>query len=543
MAVAFLVKDPNVDNLKDWDNKLHCAIQAKEKIFFIDRKFLNLFLNNTVIVHGGYIRFRGEDNPKDLTFHRWAMGDPKGYVVDHKNRIKEDNRLCNLRIANYCQNNANHTSHNKYVGVRKRGKRYLAEIRYNGKTVNIGTFDTKLEAAIAYDKKKVEIHGEYAKTNFPLSNYDVPKNPLSSELGPTIIVRKKTKCIYCGDFTMSANSVCRKHYSLHKRREVAKGEGREIKEYAPRINKKLEECSIKGCNKRVVCQNLCTTHYREKRILEGKEVRTKPKKRYICSIETCSSPVHKEGLCSAHWKYKNGLSSVWRDDWSQDRNSLVCRIEGCSQNVFSKKFELCKIHYNRWDERSKNYAVNFDDFVSNPDMNGKYFFNSKDKVNNAIMVAKKNQQNKTIKIECEYGRCNIHDQEILFDKCDQRIIQQYKWRFSGNGYLINRTKDKGVVYLWRMVLDDNQSHTVKFKDGNKNNYRKDNLVALNKSQAAGISFKKDAGIKKLAEDKYRVTVYINKKEHYVGTYSTIEDAQEKQQEARERISHMLELNN
>jgi hypothetical protein len=37
--------------------------------------------------------------------------------------------------------------------VRASGKRWRAEIHYDGKTHNLGTFDTKQEAALAYDRE------------------------------------------------------------------------------------------------------------------------------------------------------------------------------------------------------------------------------------------------------------------------------------------------------------------------------------------------------------------------------------------------------
>jgi hypothetical protein len=51
-----------------------------------------------------------------------------------------------------------------FKGVQQRGKRWRAAI--NGRF--FGVFDTAEEAARAYDAKAIELHGEFARLNFPL---------------------------------------------------------------------------------------------------------------------------------------------------------------------------------------------------------------------------------------------------------------------------------------------------------------------------------------------------------------------------------------
>ncbi len=106
--------------------------------------------------------------------HRHIMDYPEGMIVNHINRDKLDNRKCNLRICT----NSEH-SHNK-SSVKSNSKTgfkgiapclYKAKIQKDGVTYQLGKFYTKELAAMAYDRKAIELFGEYARTNFPIENY------------------------------------------------------------------------------------------------------------------------------------------------------------------------------------------------------------------------------------------------------------------------------------------------------------------------------------------------------------------------------------
>jgi len=140
----------------------------------------NYFLISTIsfekiIRHNWYIDSNGYPmtyTGRSKTLHKNLLGkQEKGYVIDHINRNKLDNRLENLRVISARENSYNRTknksSNNKYKGVIKRGEKYVASITKNGIRKEISGFDTEEDAARMYDMMAEELFGEFAGKNFP----------------------------------------------------------------------------------------------------------------------------------------------------------------------------------------------------------------------------------------------------------------------------------------------------------------------------------------------------------------------------------------
>lgn len=104
-----------------------------------------------------------------IILHRLIMEAPKGMQVDHINGDSLDNRKSNLRLCTDSQNkgnrglNSNNTS--GYMGVCKYKDRWKVQVCHENKTYYLGLFDDKDEAARAYNKKKLELFGEFARIN------------------------------------------------------------------------------------------------------------------------------------------------------------------------------------------------------------------------------------------------------------------------------------------------------------------------------------------------------------------------------------------
>lgn len=88
--------------------------------------------------------------------------------IDHKNRVRGDNRIANLRLANKIQNGANmpgRRAASGYRGVYRHYNKWKGVIRDDYRLRYLGLFDTPEEAYAAVCAAIQETRGEFARVD------------------------------------------------------------------------------------------------------------------------------------------------------------------------------------------------------------------------------------------------------------------------------------------------------------------------------------------------------------------------------------------
>lgn len=127
-----------------------------------------------------YARSNAQINYKRVTLklHTLVLGKILQKVeIDHVNRDGLDNRKENLRVCTHQENSCNRRKRvgkSQFKGVqlfKGRKKKWMAQIGANQKKKFLGYFENEIDAAKAYNKAAIDLHGEFACINI----IDMPK--------------------------------------------------------------------------------------------------------------------------------------------------------------------------------------------------------------------------------------------------------------------------------------------------------------------------------------------------------------------------------
>jgi hypothetical protein len=117
---------------------------------------------------------RARISNQNVFLHQLILpSDNPNLTPDHKNGNGLDNQKNNLRLATGSQQIANQEKRqfefcsSKYKGVcfRKDTNKWTVGIKINYKRINLGCFDSEIEAAKAYNRAARKYFGEFANLN------------------------------------------------------------------------------------------------------------------------------------------------------------------------------------------------------------------------------------------------------------------------------------------------------------------------------------------------------------------------------------------
>lgn len=106
----------------------------------------------------------------NIVLHRLIMDATSHVEVDHIDGNGLNCRRCNLRIASHAENMRNrrlsrdNTSGVKGASLDRSTGKWQANIRKDGRQFNLGRFNCRTAAAIAYAKASRDLHGEFGRT-------------------------------------------------------------------------------------------------------------------------------------------------------------------------------------------------------------------------------------------------------------------------------------------------------------------------------------------------------------------------------------------
>lgn len=136
--------------------------------FFFDIEDYERIKQHTWGLRTGY--FAATINKKHVKLHRFILNLKYNESADHIDCNTANNRRQNLRKCTDQQNHFNRSKNRGtsiYKGVCwiKKKNKWRSSIGYNGRTIYLGEYKNEIDAAKAYNKKAIELFGEFARIN------------------------------------------------------------------------------------------------------------------------------------------------------------------------------------------------------------------------------------------------------------------------------------------------------------------------------------------------------------------------------------------
>lgn len=144
--------------------------------FIIDTEELDKIKNYTwEISDSGYIYCRYTNNYKTNRIYLHKIIANTNQECDHINRVKLDNRKCNLRTCNNKENSRNQSlkTSNKsgVIGVRSIRNKWESRIMVDGRVVYLGLYNNLIEAIIIRLQAEIKYFGEFAPQKHLFEKY------------------------------------------------------------------------------------------------------------------------------------------------------------------------------------------------------------------------------------------------------------------------------------------------------------------------------------------------------------------------------------
>lgn len=148
---------------------------TQNQIALIDDDDLEKVSNHNWYSHKRTNKFYAEStiNKKHIHLHRFILGvNDSNIIIDHIDGNSLNNQKSNLRLCSFAENQMNKKpyknapiSNIKGISFISATKKWRAQIQSSKKKIYIGVFDDYKNAALAYNNKAIELHGNFANLN------------------------------------------------------------------------------------------------------------------------------------------------------------------------------------------------------------------------------------------------------------------------------------------------------------------------------------------------------------------------------------------